>query len=103
MARPVFRIARNPDDDSSLPYVLWLPVGGNPLVLKAKETWPRTAKVYCHRGEWPDEPDIVEETPVRSCIRRGVAVDLVLDRYRENRSQFVVTHAEGWARGHVLA
>ena len=63
---PLFRIARNPDEDSTLPYLLWVPVGSSPLVLKAKDTWPRTAKVYCHRGAWPDDPDIVEETPVRS-------------------------------------
>jgi hypothetical protein len=96
-----FRVARNPDPDSTLPYLLWVPVGGGggPLVLKAKESWPRTAKVYCHRGEWPDEPEIVEETPVRSCVRRGVAVDLVLDRYRENRSQFVVTTLQGGREG----
>lgn len=96
-----FRIARNPDPHSTLPYLLWVPVGGGgaPLVLKAKESWPRTAKVYCHRGEWPDEPEIVEETPVRSCVRRGVAVDLVLDRYRENRSQFVVTTLQGGREG----
>ncbi len=86
-----FRIARNPDTDSTLPYVLWVPLGSNPLVLKAKDTWPRTAKIYCHRDEWPDDAEIVEEVPIRSCIRRGVAIDLVLDRYRENRSQFVIT------------
>src|SRR5215213_1624512 len=62
-----FRIARNPDADSTLPYLLWVPLGANPLVLKAKDTWPRTAKVYCHRGEWPAASAIVEETPVRSC------------------------------------
>jgi ERCC4-type nuclease len=28
---------------------------------------------------------------VRSCVRRGVAIDLVLDRARENRSQIVFT------------
>jgi hypothetical protein len=94
-----FRIARNPDEDSTLPYLLWVPVGATPLVLKAKDTWPRTAKVYCHRGEWPDDPEIVEETPVRSCTRRGVAIDLVLDRYRENRSQFVVTTLKGGREG----
>ena len=39
---------------------------------------------------------MVEEAPVRSCRRRGVAVDLVLDRPRENRSQFVfTTHGDG--------
>lgn len=95
----MFRIARNPDTDSTLPYVLWVPLGSNPLVLKAKDTWPRTAKVYCHRGEWPDEAEIVEEVPVRSCIRRGVAIDLVLDRYRENRSQFVITTLKGGREG----
>jgi len=98
-AEAVFRIARNPDEESTLPYVLWVPVGSTPLVLKAKETWPRTAKVYCHRGEWPEDAEIVEETPVRSCVRRGVAIDLVLDRTRENRSQFVVTTLKGGREG----
>ena len=95
----MFRIARNPDSDSTLRYVLWVPLGSNPLVLKAKDTWPRTAKVYCHRGEWPDEAEIVEEVPIRSCIRRGVAIDLVLDRYRESRSQFVITTLKGGREG----
>jgi hypothetical protein len=95
----MFRIARNPDPDSTLPYVLWVPLAPVPLVLKARDTWPRTAKVYCHRGDWPEDPEIVEETPVRSCTRRGVAVDLVLDRYRENRSQFVVTTLRGGREG----
>lgn len=99
MTNPTFRIARNPDVDSTLPYLLWVPLASTPLVLKAKETWPRTAKVYCHRGEWPDDAEIVEETPVRSCVRRGVAIDLVLDRYRENRSQFVVTTLKGGREG----
>lgn len=94
-----FRIARNPDSDSTLPYVLWVPLRPAPLVLKAKEVWPRTAKVYCHRSEWPEDAEIVEETAVRSCIRRGVAIDLVLERYRENRSQFVVTTLKGGREG----
>lgn len=94
-----FRIARNPDLDSTLPYVLSVPVGDRPLVLKAKDTWPRTAKVYCHRGDWPEDADIVEEVPVRSCVRRGVAIDLVLDRHRENRSQFVITTLKGGREG----
>jgi hypothetical protein len=97
--RAIFRIARNPEEESTLPYVLWVPLGSRPLVVKAKETWPRTAKVYCHRSEWPDEPEIVEETPIRSCTRRGVAIDLVLDRSRENRSQFVVTTLKGGREG----
>ena len=82
-----FLVARNPDADSSLPYLLRLPIGGG-LVLKARDTWPRTARVYCHRadGEWPAEPELVEDVSVVSCTRRGPAIDLVLDRPRENRS-----------------
>lgn len=35
-------IARNPDPDSSLPYLLRVPVDGG-LLLKARDTWPPTA------------------------------------------------------------
>jgi hypothetical protein len=94
-----FRIARNPDADSTLPYLLSVPVGPEPLVLKAKATWPRTAKVYCHRAEWPPDAEVVEEVEVRACSRRGVAIDLVLDRHRENRSQFVITTLPGGREG----
>jgi hypothetical protein len=91
-----FVIARNPDPESSLPYLLRIPLGDDGVVLKARDTWPRTAKVYCHRVDaWPDDADIVERVPVRSCVRRGAAIDLVLDRGRENRSQLVLTHARG--------
>lgn len=90
-----FVIARNPDPDSALPYLLRLPLR-RPVVLKARETWPRTAKVYCHRAEqWPDDAEIVERVPVKSCVARGPAVDLVLDRGRENRSQLVFTRLKG--------
>lgn len=91
-----FVIARNPEEDSSLPYLLRIPLGDG-ILLKAKDTWPRTAKIYCHRffDAWPEEADIVERVPVRSCVRRGAAIDLVLDRGRENRSQFVVTTIRG--------
>lgn len=86
----VFRVARNPDPESSLPYLLWVPVEGEPLLLKARGTWPRTAKVYCHRAaQWPADAEVLEEVGVRVCSRRGRAVDLVLERGRENRSQFV--------------
>jgi hypothetical protein len=52
--------------------------------------------VYCHRADdWPDELEVIERVNVRSCVRRGAAIDLVLDRGRENRSQFVFTHARG--------
>jgi ERCC4 domain len=91
-----FVIARNPDPDSSLPFLVRLPLGAAGVALKVRDTWPRTAKIYCHRAEvWPDEPDVVERVSVRSCVRRGAAIDLVLDRGRENRSQFVFTMARG--------
>ena len=63
MARAEFVIARNPEPDSSLPYLIRLPLGEAGVVLKARETWPRTAKVYCHRADaWPERPDIVFTT-----------------------------------------
>lgn len=99
MSQHRFLIARNPDPDSSLPYSVRLPVGDG-VVLKAGDSWPRAAKVYCHRVDlWPDDPDIVEDVGVRSCERRGVAIDLVLDRGRHNRSQFVFTRLKGGREG----
>lgn len=91
-----FVVARNPDPDSTLPYLVRLPLGPRGVVLKVRDTWPRTAKVYCHpSSDWPADPEVVERVAVRSCVRRGAAVDLVLDRGRENRSQFVFTRARG--------
>jgi hypothetical protein len=91
-----FVVARNPDADSSLPYLIRLPLGPEGVVLKARERWPQTAKVYCHSAAgWPDDAEVVERVPVRSCVRRGAAIDLVLDRGRENRSQIVFTRIRG--------
>lgn len=91
-----FVIARNPDPDSALPYLIRLPLPGRPVVLKTRDTWPCTSKVYCHRAEaWPGDPEVVERVPVRSCQRRGASIDLVLDRGRENRSQLVFTRIRG--------
>lgn len=90
-----FVIARNDEPDSTLPYLLRIPLGDG-IILKAKDVWPRTGKVYCHRvDDWPAEAEILERVGVRSCVRRGAAIDLVLDRGRENRSQFVITNARG--------
>jgi hypothetical protein len=38
---------------------------------------------------------VVDDVPVRSCERRGRAVDLVLERGREHRSQFVFVTLRG--------
>jgi hypothetical protein len=86
-----FLVVRNPDPSSSLPYLLRLPVDGG-IELKAKETWPATARVYCHPADaWPEDAEVVEEVAVRHCARRGRAIDLLLDRGRNNRSQFIFT------------
>jgi hypothetical protein len=91
-----FVIARNPDEGSSLPYLVRVPLGPDGIALKVRDTWPRTSKVYCHRAdEWPDDLEVIERVAVRSCVRRGSAIDLVLDRAREHRSQFVFTRARG--------
>ncbi len=91
-----FLIAKNPDLESVLPYLLRIPLGSDGFVLRARDTWPRTTKVYCHPGDvWPDEPEMVEVVKVTSCVRRGNAIDLVLDRGRENRSMFVFAKARG--------
>jgi hypothetical protein len=88
----MFVVARNPDRDSRLPYLVRLPIDGG-LILKVRDTWPRTSRVFCARvdDDWPPEAEIIDKVPVTLCRRRGVAIDLVLDRPRENRSQFVFT------------
>lgn len=91
-----FSVARNPDPDSRLGFLIRIPLFDGPLILKAADSWPRTVKVYCHRADgWPERPDIVDEAPVRSCLRRGAAIDLILDRARFNRSQIVFTTIKG--------
>ena len=91
-----FRVARNPDPESRLPYLLWLPIDGG-LVLKSRETWPRSARVFCSQEgtSWDESGGVVDEADVRLCRRRGAAVDLVLDRPRLARSQFVFTMVRG--------
>lgn len=92
---PTFVLARNPEEGSRLGFLLRLPLPDGDVVLKAADSWPRTAKLYCHPADWPDKPQVLQEVPVRSCRRRGVAIDLVLERPRENRAQFVFTTARG--------
>jgi len=91
-----FRVARNPDLESRLPYLIWLPIEGG-LVLKAREPWPRAARVFCsHDGTpWDESNGLVDDAEVLFCRRRGAAIDLVLDRPQHARSQFVFTIARG--------
>src|SRR5206468_5604557 len=62
-----------------------------------RESWPTTSRVYCHRFDesWPADAEVVDRTAVVECRRRGAAVDLVLDRPRLARSQFVFTQVKG--------
>ncbi|MBJ7593418.1 MAG: ERCC4 domain-containing protein [Candidatus Dormibacteraeota bacterium] len=91
-----FRVARNPDDASRLPYLVWLPLEGG-VVLKAREMWPRAARVFCAQdgSAWTDSAGLVDDAAVLLCRRRGAAIDLVLDRPRLARSQFIFTTARG--------
>jgi hypothetical protein len=90
-----FVVARNPEEDTKLPFLLKLPVDGG-LVLKTRDTWPKTARLYCHPFDgWPEDAEVVEEVQVELCRRRGPAIDLVLDRPRFARSQFVFTEVKG--------
>jgi ERCC4 domain len=91
-------IAVNPDEDSRLPYLLRIPQPDGDLLFRTSGTWPRVKALYCYPVglyEWPDDAVIVERVPLRSCRRRGAAIDLILDRSRENRSQLVFTQARG--------
>jgi hypothetical protein len=96
LSEDLFVIAKNPDEASSLKYLVRLPLDGG-LILKVRDTWPTTARVYCHpfTGPWPDGAELVEQVPILTCRRRGPAIDLVLDRARQDRSQFVFTESRG--------
>ena len=90
-------LATNPDPDSTLPYLLRVPIGSG-LVFRVKDTWPRTNALFAYpvdASEWPEVPEIVERVPLRSVARRGAAIDIVAARGRENRSQLVFTRGRG--------
>lgn len=91
-----FRVARNPDAASRLPYLVWLPLEGG-LVLKARAPWPRAARVFCSSEDtaWDERAGLIDEAEVLLCRRRGAAIDLVLNRPQLARSQFVFTQARG--------
>ncbi len=90
-------IARNPDPDSTLPFLIRVPLGLG-VVFRTKGTWPREAALFCYPvspQEWPVEPEVVERVALRACTRRGAAIDVIADRAREQRSQIVFTRARG--------
>jgi hypothetical protein len=90
-------IARNPDPDSRLPYLIRLPLA-EPLVFATKDVWPRTSGLYCHPlplEAWPQDADEVERVRLKVCTRRGAAIDIIADRTRESRTQIVYTQARG--------
>ncbi|WP_307851791.1 histone-like nucleoid-structuring protein Lsr2 [Williamsia sp. CHRR-6] len=65
-------------------------------MFKVKNTWPREAKIYCHRvDEWPGDVEVIGRVPLRSVGQRGAAIDIVAERARESRSPIVVTRARG--------
>jgi ERCC4 domain-containing protein len=91
-------IAVNPDEDSRLPYLLRVPQPGGDLLFRTSGTWPRVKALYCYPvglEEWPTDAVIIERLPLRSCRRRGAAIDVIVQRSRENRSQLVFTTARG--------
>lgn len=92
----VFVVAKNPDPHSRLGYLLRLPIDDG-LTLKAREPWPTTSRVFCAEvtENWPVDAEVIETLPVRTCRWRGVAIDLILERHRLNRSQFVFTKLKG--------
>ncbi|AOS94742.1 hypothetical protein AN480_26970 (plasmid) [Mycobacterium intracellulare subsp. chimaera] len=91
-------IAVNPDDESRLRLLLRVPLAGGDLLFRTSGTWPREKALFAYPvplHEWPDNPVIVERVPLRSCHRRGAAIDVIADRSRHNRSQLVFTQARG--------
>lgn len=91
-------IAVNPDEDSRLPLLLRVPLVGGDLLFRTSGTWPREKALVAYPvplDEWPGDPVIVERVPLRSCRRRGAAIDVIAERARHNRSQLVFTQARG--------
>ena len=97
-------IAANPDE-VPVAVLLRVPLAGGDLLFRTAGTWPREKALFAYPvplDEWPDDPAIVETVLLRSCHRRGAAIDVIADRSRHNRSQLVYTQARGreaWCSG----
>lgn len=92
-----FLIAKNPNPNSRLPYIIRLPVaGGEDIVLACGSDWPGVKDVFCYQlDSWPDGAEVLERVPVASCWRTGKAVHLVLRRRMRRRSMFVWVQSKG--------
>ncbi len=91
-----FVIAKNPDSDSRLPYLLRLPLPEGDLVLATRGRFPADRDLFCYQLEgWPEGAQELEVLPVVRLARRGKSVELVLDRPRLRRSLFVWTQSRG--------
>ena len=90
-------IVANPDEGSSLRYLLRLPIAGG-LVFRTAGTWPRTKALFCYPmppEAWPGGRGGRGACPVAVVRPAGAAIEVVADRARENRSQLVFTTARG--------
>lgn len=97
-------VVANPNPGSRLPYPIRLPLEAG-LVFATSDVWPRTKGLYCHRldiADWPADTVYVDRVELRSCTRRGAAIDVVAARPRENRSQLGAHHRARASHG-VLA
>ena len=97
-----FLIARNPEEGTSLPYLLRIPLGPEGVVLKARDTWPRTGKIYCHRAAgWPRDPEIVEAPTEADAVGPGMLVTVrpLDDDDPEEETYLLAEHAEEKASG----
>ena len=78
--------------------LLRVPLAGGDLLFRTSGTWPREKALFAYPvplDEWPDRSGDCRTVPLRSCSRRGAAIDVIADRSRQNRSQLVFTQARG--------
>ena len=93
-----FIVARNPDQRSALPFIIHIPLMPSAVWLKAAASWPRNARVYCHPLRYAprlEALEVLERVDVVSCRRIGPAIDLILGRRTNKRSQIVFVHSRG--------
>lgn len=97
-------IARNPDADSSLPYLLRVPLGDG-LVFRTKGTWPRTNALYCHPVavvEWSPRTRKQARPDVRLPTARAAGIadlEIVVDSHERYPYTFTGQQARTVRRG----